>query len=876
MLDFENLVKAISKSQKVIDAEGPPKFLVRALVQLERYVDEKHKDKAGLKKCSKLKASAINRLQKRMPKMLAEFKEPMDRCKDKPESFVSDMEPAGEEESSGDDSSDSESETVKRKRSPVKTSTGNRYSSSSESGSESSSSSALSSSSSSSSSHSGSSGESESEGYSSDNSLSDESSRKVKKSKGKTTKKMAVKSASSSSGSASSDMSDSEMSDSSSSSSSSSPSSEIAPEDMDYETRHARAMIKWGYKAGKEETDEKKAAAKREAVVKRREEAEKRRQMAQQKAKADAAVAADISARRGSTFLPDNGEYMDEKALLTKAKEIVAVRGKRGTERQEQLDNLSLLADISLRKNFYQTYFEILNYLTTLQLDISHMAPGGILPPAMWTKIYQNLFSMLCLVITNPDLTLAVSQDIYQPGGTTGEEETVVLDTEGGDQLPPDATSEASMIALSFVERLDDCLNRAFQLSDPHSKEYRECMTQSVDFCALLWLVWTYYNMQQSAATDRTMSPELSRISARLAQHLYYLPDRLAMPRWKLVAEKIPQQVMACFPREFVVPPSTEPSKLVQKLCTHGSTIASLNDKPSATVASSRIKFRMAMYSIYSMALHDHFYEARDALQAGNYYDQALSLNIPEQALYNRCLSQVGLAAFRLGLVPMTATILSEICGSSKHRELLAQGVAIVKGFEKTAEQEKAERRRLLPAHLHINLDVLEGAYNICSMLVEVLQMCSQQNPTDNEAKYRTSRYKRALELFEKSSTPPESCRESVLATAKQLMRGNWRAAEELIMSMKFWDYIIPTETAVKVQEILKLKMREVALQAYIHNYSAFYDAISMTQLAHMFELPRESVYALISEVRTIDDLLLTHPHSFFLDDNQEGSIWLS
>lgn len=47
----------------------------------------------------------------------------------------------------------------------------------------------------------------------------------------------------------------------------------------------------------------------------------------------------------------------------------------------------------------------------------------------------------------------------------------------------------------------------------------------------------------------------------------------------------------------------------------------------------------------------------------------------------------------------------------------------MARGQDRSAEQEKLERQRQIPYHMHVNLELLECVYLICAMLLEIPQM---------------------------------------------------------------------------------------------------------------------------------------------------------
>mgnify|MGYP001027922220 CR=1 FL=1 len=58
----------------------------------------------------------------------------------------------------------------------------------------------------------------------------------------------------------------------------------------------------------------------------------------------------------------------------------------------------------------------------------------------------------------------------------------------------------------------------------------------------------------------------------------------------------------------------------------------------------------------------------------------------------------------------------------NRARELLGQGMSM-RPHERNEVQEKIERQRQVPYHMHVNLELMECVYLVCSMLLEVPTM---------------------------------------------------------------------------------------------------------------------------------------------------------
>jgi translation initiation factor 3 subunit C len=211
----------------------------------------------------------------------------------------------------------------------------------------------------------------------------------------------------------------------------------------------------------------------------------------------------------------------------------------------------------------------------------------------------------------------------------------------------------------------------------------------------------------------------------------------------------------------------------------------------------SLLRTRAMLSHIYHHALNNEFHVARDMFHMSHLPETIHNADVATQILYNRAVVQIGLCAFRNGLIKEAQSTLQDIFTTQRVKELLAQGTQQRYGVL-TPEQEKAEKQRQLPFHMHINTELLEAAFLVSSMLVEIPLLASIDSE-ELKRKAISKPFRRLLEFADRQvfTGPPESTRDHIMQASKALQDGEWEKCRDLIQSIKIWS-LMPEEKTVK------------------------------------------------------------------------------
>ncbi|XP_043257448.1 eukaryotic translation initiation factor 3 subunit C isoform X2 [Colletes gigas] len=565
-------------------------------------------------------------------------------------------------------------------------------------------------------------------------------------------------------------------------------------------------------KAAYKEEDEDKA--------KRKEQRKERKEKERKKKKDEDDGEGEWETVKGGVAIPSEKPKMFAKdaeinvtAVLKKLSEIIAARGKKRTDRREQIELLYELQCIADSHNLGSAVAVKIKFSIVSSIFDYNPKVSDAMKPEYWSKILERITEMLDMLLETKDMIIAE-----------------VISEEGEEYETPPYKIHGCVLTL--VERLDEEFTKLLKERDPHSNEYVERLKDEKQVSAIIDKVQEYLERQGTVS-------ELCRVYLRKIEHLYYKFDSNVLKQKE--GELGPEVVTSV--------------QVMEKLCKY----------VYAHDGTDRLRTRAILSHIYHHALHDNWFQARDLILMSHLQETIQHSDPATQILYNRTIAHLGLCAFRHANIKDAHNCLVDLMVTGKVKELLAQGLLPQRQHERSKEQEKIEKQRQMPFHMHINLELLECVYLVSAMLIEIPYMAAHE--FDARRRMISKTFYQQLRSSERQSLvgPPESMREHVVAAAKAMRNGNWLACNNFIinekMNAKVWDLFYQAD---KVREMLTRLIKEEALRTYLFTYSHVYDSISMPKLAEMFQLKRSIVHSIISKMIFNEELMAS------LDDPTE------
>lgn len=513
--------------------------------------------------------------------------------------------------------------------------------------------------------------------------------------------------------------------------------------------------------------------------------------------------------------------------VLKKLVEVLAMRGKKRVDRSDQTEMLLELYNISRQ---YQLGPAIeIRIILGLISSLLEYNPSILehIKISVWEDLLKYLNLLIDILTNNPDVTV-----------------NEFVDEDEENYITSPYKMNGSPVALA--ERMDAEFLRLLQASDAHTPEYVERLKHEKAVCKVIDRMQAYYESDM----QRTLPGELCRIYLLKIDHIYYKFDPKVIKQMQQ-KEKLNRKNSS---KENETPEEEQDEEVINN--TSADVMNQLCKYIYANDTTQRATTQAILSHIYHFSLHDNYFDARDLMLMSHLQGNIGKADIPLQVMYNRALVQLGLCAFRKGFISDAHAALLDIQILGKARELLAQGLPL-RHQERTAEQERVERRRQIPFHKHINLDLLECVYLVSSMLLEIPDVAA------NEFSVRKKMISRLFynQLRKSEEQPlvglPETTREHVVAASKAMRVGNWRSCRDLIINdkvnLKVWNLF---HQADSVRSMLEEKIREGSLRSYLFTYSNVYDSISIAVLADMFDLKRSTVHSIVSKMIINEELM--------------------
>lgn len=507
--------------------------------------------------------------------------------------------------------------------------------------------------------------------------------------------------------------------------------------------------------------------------------------------------------------------------ILKTLQDIFAARGKKSTDRAETIRILTKLLEVA-----ETTYQKIRVLLALIPARLDYSTNLVSIPHDSWVLCLHEYDQLISILLADKDY---IVQDKVE-----SQDDIEDLTQE---RTPANGRVVIGGNLVSLLENLDNEFTKTLQHTDAHERGTEYIARLREETPLYVAIVKAQALFEREKWNDQT-----ARAIMRRLEHVYAKPD-VIVDHFEAEVNK----VAAADNLQSAITPfgvKRDASGLIHLLCVH----IYHSEAPL-------LRARAILAHIFNHAMHGRYHQARDLMLMSHLHDTIQHADVATQIMYNRAVMQLGVAAFRNGYIQECQTILSDMFAGLRTKELLAQAIQrFDKTHQLTPEQELIEKRRLLPFHMHLNIELLEAAYLTSCMLLEV-PLLAATDSDEQKKRFSSRTFKRYLDNAEKVAFmgPPDNTRDYIIKASKALEAGEWERARDLIDSIKIWQLL---DNADDVRAMLARKIQEEGLRTYLFTYASHYASVSLTHLADMFSLTQATVTSIISRMIYTDEIV--------------------
>lgn len=526
----------------------------------------------------------------------------------------------------------------------------------------------------------------------------------------------------------------------------------------------------------------------------------------------------------------ENEEEEDDDFLLSdgqmeeKVAEFRSTRGKRLLTNQEIIEQLTTYYKHAKSE---ELIIQILTELIVTVFD-KYSSSDLVIPLEEWSQLCEYYSNALEIIESNTNLKFVENK------GEKEEKKKGVVIISGN--------------PCNLVEQLETQYYKGLKYSDAYTVEYLHRLQRQANLLNVLVRTLLYY--QSLDAYEQT-----GRIAFKILSQIYF---RKVQDHKKLVEvhrARIPSDLAPA--TETILPDLTKTIENLSKIIFHTMT----EDVVHKTV----------LMNVYHIALLGNYPQARDMLLMSGIPDtiaysrdgdRSLVLDGDLQVLFNRVIAQLGLCAFRSGLVKEAFQTLKELFAYhiQQLKGFLGQSQRFLKDNQKQdmdkrgrEELEKREKERFIPHNMHINTETIEVAFFISSMLAETAQ-AKQQILEVNKKRIQFLTSRKFFKKIEERNynSPAEDTKDKLYAATLALADGNWEQVQESLASLDTWKFF---DNKDEILKMLEAHVKVESMRAYIFTNMKYYYSISIERLADMFKLDEKTVRATLFRMISQDKL---------------------